>query len=306
MTMCSWSAWAPSPTQPSPSRVAVWRLVVFPSEPPPAMVSSSSKPSSSPTRRAVRQSWRFRGVRSRGATRIPPLTSTMTPGVEGSMARTFRSSSSPSSTVTTRTSTLARASAAMTLGRVPPSMRPTLTVTPREGSLSRLRIWITWESSTMALAPASGSSPACAARPRTVISKRPTPFRAVLISPEGPRISARSTRFASRRTWRTESGLPTSSSAFTKTTGVTSGSSPSARKVRRAKTICVRPPFMSSVPGPCRRSLSTRTGIRSSVPRGQTVSLWPTRSWAGAPRRRFRGMARKWSPLTRPGTMRTS
>ena len=39
---------------------------------------------------------------------------------------------------------------------------------------------------------------------------------------------------------------------------------------------------MSYVPGPNSRSPSLRTGIRSSVPSGQTVSMWPIRSWNGA------------------------
>ena len=55
----------------------------------------------------------------------------------------------------------------------------------------------------MALAPAPGSRPACAALPRTVMVKRPTPLRAVLILPprpsEGSSTMQRSTRCASAR-----------------------------------------------------------------------------------------------------------
>src|ERR1019366_5268522 len=35
ISTCSWAAWAPSPTAPRPSRVAVYWLVVLPSEAPP-------------------------------------------------------------------------------------------------------------------------------------------------------------------------------------------------------------------------------------------------------------------------------
>ena len=42
--MCSWSAWAPSPTAPSPSSVGVCWLVKLPSDPPPARPSSRSEP----------------------------------------------------------------------------------------------------------------------------------------------------------------------------------------------------------------------------------------------------------------------
>src|SRR5271166_4093978 len=56
-----------------------------------------------------------------------------------------------------RTSTTARLSGAMTLGRSPPSTVPTFTVTPRAGSLSAKSFWMTWERSSIALTPLSGS-----------------------------------------------------------------------------------------------------------------------------------------------------
>ena len=101
----------------------------------------------------------------------------------------------------------------------------------------------------MALAPSSGSRPACAATPSTSTEKRPTPLRAVLSLPDGPsegsRTNTRSATRARRRMCRADSLLPTSSSELMKTTGVTAGSRPSSRSARRAKTICTSPPFMS-------------------------------------------------------------
>ena len=82
--------------------------------------------------------------------------------------RITASTSSPSARVGTRTSTMATASGAITLGRSPPSIVPTFTVIPRSASLRANRRWIWCESSRMALSPSSGATPACAARPRTV------------------------------------------------------------------------------------------------------------------------------------------
>ena len=60
-----------------------------------------------------------------------------------------------------RTSITARARSATTFDRVPPSMTPTLTVTPRSASFSAsiARIWRAI--SRIALAPAPGFAPAC-------------------------------------------------------------------------------------------------------------------------------------------------
>ena len=104
------------------------------------------------------------------------------------------------------------------LARMPPSMVPTLTVMPRSGllrakqllddvgefqkwrwplSLDRVRRWAAW--------------------PWAVMVKRPTPLRAVLRWPRGPRegskMRARSHPWANRRTYRVDSPLPISSSS---------------------------------------------------------------------------------------------
>ena len=83
----------------------------------------------------------------------------------------------------TRTSISADAWAGTTLVVVPPWMTPTLMVVPAARSCSAwsLRIW--WASSTIALRPCWGATPAWAALPSTSRWNRPTPFREVLSPP---------------------------------------------------------------------------------------------------------------------------
>ena len=131
--------------------------------------------------------------------------------------------------VGTRTSTVALLSGATTFALRPPSIVPTLTVIPFSTSLSAKSFWMTSESSKIALAPFPGSRPACAAFPRTVIEKLPTPLRAVLRSPSGPSEGSstkqRSALRAKRMITRVDSWLPISSSELMKNTGVTGKSS---------------------------------------------------------------------------------
>jgi len=164
----------------------------------------------------------------------------------------------------------------MTLGRSPPSTVPTLTVTPRAGSLSAKSFWMTWESSRIALTPRSGSSPACAARPLMVIVYLPTPLRAVFNAPAGPsdgsRIRARSAARASRVMCGAESRLPISSSELRNTIGTTDMERPRASIARSANTSSASPPFMSNTPGPRTWRPSYSKGIVRKVPTGHTVS----------------------------------
>ena len=69
---------------------------------------------------------------------------------------------------TARTSTSSEHRSATTLGRVPPAMTPTLTVTPGQRPLSACRSRTIRAASRIALRPFSGSTPAWAARPWTV------------------------------------------------------------------------------------------------------------------------------------------
>ena len=104
---------------------------------------------------------------------MPPSTRNVTPGVTG-----FRpwmvSSTRRASSMCTRTSTEAplrrddvRAEASV--------YGATFTVVPRAGSLMAKSAWITYEISRMALAPSSGSSPACAASRDHLVASRPLP-----------------------------------------------------------------------------------------------------------------------------------
>ena len=104
------------------------------------------------------------------------------------------------------------------------------------------------------LRPASGASPAWLATPLTVSEKRPTPLRAVFSDPAGPvEGSITKTREASRASatmWSRDSGLLSSSSALTRTTGSHAGSIPVSAIPRSANSIWTSPPFMSNTPGP--------------------------------------------------------
>ena len=81
------------------------------------------------------------------------------------------STSTRASRVTARTSTSIVHRSATTFGRVPPLTTPTLTVTPGHRPLSAWSSVTMRAASRMALRPFSGSTPAWAARPLTVISK---------------------------------------------------------------------------------------------------------------------------------------
>ena len=71
---------------------------------------------------------------------------------------------------------------------------------------------------------------------------------------------------------------------------------------RSASSMTTMPPFMSSAPGPWAMSPSTRNGILWSVPAGQTVSRWASRSSPALPSSSGPKLARTTSPswCTRP------
>ncbi len=141
---------------------------------------------------------------------------------------------------------------ATTLGRVPPAITPTFTVTPGQRPLSA------WSSRTMraasriALRPFSGSTPACAARPWTVMPQcRAMPLRADTMSPLA---RAHSSTSATRRPRRAPGcaassvGEPISSSGLAtnvrRSNGRPPASSPierlAARRARRAAPTSCR------------------------------------------------------------------
>ena len=129
--------------------------------------------------------------------------------------------------------------------------------------------------------PCPGSSPACAATPCTVSSNSPHPLRAVFSAPPGKRrlehehrrrTAAPSPRCSARRR-RSRSPRRSSRASSIGGCGVSV-----ARSASTADSAIAMPAFMSKVPGPWSRSPSRRSGIRSSVPIGQTVSKWPRSS----------------------------
>ena len=71
-----------------------------------------------------------------------------------------------------------------------------------------------------------------------------------------------------------ETGLPTSSSGFS--SSVMGRLTPSCASARMAASAMATPDFISSTPGPKKRPSRLRQGMVRSVPRGQTVSRWPS------------------------------
>ncbi len=173
----------------------------------------------------------------------------------------------------TRTSTPHVACPAATLRPVPPPIRPTLTVVPRSREPAPARVVTISASAWIALAPAYGSSPACASIPVTLTLNNPTPLRAVLSAPSMDASNtsvARASSLAASMCSR-EDGLPISSSPLNRNRTLGCGS-PSSRRPRSAQTDCTSPVFMSKTPGPVALPSTTANGQPLSVPVGQTVS----------------------------------
>src|SRR5258708_37492828 len=92
ITMCSWTACAPSPTPPSPSRVGMPSPAVkLPSEPPPTAASASFQPRSCAIPVASSYKAAIPTVRSIGGRLTPPLTSTLHLLLNGRSPRIFLS-----------------------------------------------------------------------------------------------------------------------------------------------------------------------------------------------------------------------
>ena len=90
------------------------------------------------------------------------------PRSRAAIARISASAASSASRGQARTSTSSPQRSATTLGRVPPAITPTLTVTPGHRPLRSCRSRTIRAASRIALRPFSGSTPAWAARPLTV------------------------------------------------------------------------------------------------------------------------------------------
>ena len=120
---------------------------------------------------------------------------------------------------------------ATTFGRVPPAMTPTLTVTPGHRPLRACRSRTIRLASRIALRPFSGSTPAWAARPSTVIRVSMIPLRADTMSPLArahSRTKQASTCSAAARMWGVEVGEPISSSGLAMNVRRSNGTPPSS------------------------------------------------------------------------------
>ena len=164
--------------------MAVCALVMLPSEAPPTAACSSGMPRSSapcgpPPTTPGFAPWAWSGGRPN-----PPSTSIVIPARVARPRMAFRAGGRPPRGA--RASMSATTSGATTLGRSPPSIVPTFTVTPRSGSFSSNSCWIWCEASRIALTPCSGLSPAWLASPLIRSRNRATPLRAVFSLPAGP------------------------------------------------------------------------------------------------------------------------
>jgi argininosuccinate synthase len=121
-----------------------------------------------------------------------------------------------------------------------------------------------WATSTSALTPFSGSSPACAARPCTTTSNVPQPLRPVFSAP--PSADGSSTSTAPHARARSsissrDASEPTSSSALN------SNSTPDRSSSSASPwSACTMPASMSNTPGPVTRPSATVNGTRGECP----------------------------------------
>ena len=159
--------------------------VVLASEAPPVAASWSSNPSLAASLTAWSTSRLDRSSFSIGQWRAPSSSVTLTSGttVAAHTSRMATSAASSPARSTARTSTSSRHRSATTFGRVPPTMTPTFTVTPGQHPLSACRCVVIRAASRIALRPFSGSTPAWAARPCTVITASRVPLRDETMSP---------------------------------------------------------------------------------------------------------------------------
>ena len=163
---------------------------------------------------------------------------------------------------------------------VPDDSAVGVTVVPSAASASPATASTWCASSTVALTPRSGSSPACAARPTARTSYSDTPLRAVFSAPPSADASSTSAArqpAASASISPRDVGDPSSSSPVTSSVtppGPTGRPLPSSASACSAST---RPAFMSKHPGPRSTPSRTEKGCVSSDPSGHTVS-WCART----------------------------
>ena len=235
--MYSAGEWSLPPIGPRPSsegipsrgRVRVGR--------PPVEVSLTSNPRRSRARPLVDER-PDRSSFSIGHQRAMSVISAVVSGTARAVSRSriAASAASRSSRRTARTSTSSSQRSATTLGRVPPATTPTLNVTPGQRPFSP---WIRWTRSAaarIALRPFSGSTPAWAARPWTVIFASRMPFRDETMSPFArahSRTRQASASAASSRMWGVDVSEPISRRGSRRTSGL-QGSVPAAATARTA------------------------------------------------------------------------
>ena len=213
---------------------------------------------------ACAKSSRTPRVRSSGGRFIPPRTSIRAPFRIGRRLRSFRSMRRRIRQRANNEYPLrARACSGTTFEAVPPVTTVACTVIPRRGSFIFISRAICSASSCTAFTPCSGSIPACAARPVTIISAVPTPLRAVLRRPSrAERRLEHQHRVAAPRFAldfaAANVALPISSSEVHKKTRRLRGRMPAARSASTAKSASTSPAFMSNVPGPHKRVRAPR------------------------------------------------
>ena len=279
--------WSRPPIGPRPSIVGTpIPAVVFASEAPPVAASRSSNPIDPASAIACPTSRPERASFSIGQWRPASAMSTVTSGtVRGSQAARIAASASTSvSRVTARQSTSSVHRSATTFGRVPPAITPTLTVTPGQRPLSAWSSVTIRAASRIALRPFSGSTPAWAARPLTVITSPRFPFRDDTMSPFARAHSSTrhaSTPGASARMCGVDTGEPISSSGLATNTSRASGRPPVSWSAAIAYSPASSPLFMSVTPGPLAMPSAMANGRSAAVPGSNTVSRWPMSMSAG-------------------------
>src|SRR5450756_316400 len=160
--------WSRPPIGPRPSSVGTpIPAVVLASDAPPVAVSRTWKPSRAASACACSTSRSVRGSFSIGQWRWSSAATTTTSGTVGAAASAWTAAvaASMAARSTARRSTSRTTRSATTFGRVPPSMTPTLHVTPGQRPASAWRPTTWCAASRIAMRPFSGSTPAWAARP---------------------------------------------------------------------------------------------------------------------------------------------
>ena len=168
-------------------------------------------------------------------------------------------------------------------------MTPTLKVTPGQRPLRACRSRTIRLASRMALRPFSGSTPACAARPLTVIRVSMIPLRADTMSPFArahSRTKQASACSAAARMCGVDEVDPISSSGLAMNVRRSNGTPPSSpTRALSAYRPASRPDFMSVTPGPYATPSSMRNGRGGRRPGVEDGVHVPDRAGPAAPRR---------------------